>query len=425
MGKVYPILDSCRILLESLSLTVESTPFDLSSLELQPYIWLVGFQIVGRYNRLEIDETVYDDSDCPPRTHPIGKIKMMEGKDRHVIMVPEWTIEGITDVKFGHRNIRQSMIPDDTVNLEVINVEGIRPFRRWIGDLDPIPYWYQDYDWYCGPPQPQNPWPKERVEGKSIAAMGCYVALLLQQDTTDDRALEVARFLVRELNSGLNTMMSEYSGGYSMWVNHPPGYPPGTPPGFSDPPRLYLRDDVTALRVEVNTKVEEELAGPIDLPGPTHDEVIGMKGWYFDSEDLIYDSDVVVEETSQKVIYTKPFEHEWTKSFTYPFGVTPIDIDFTWKLKGKAIAERIKLDDCVIATAAFGSELDPHLPVLRGWRDRNQRSSPLIRGLVRLYYRISPPFARIVARSHHLRWIIRGCLRPIVDFIRRRNHSTL
>jgi len=69
---------------------------------------------------------------------------------------------------------------------------------------------------------------------------------------------------------------------------------------------------------------------------------------------------------------------------------------------------------CFIATAAFGSDLDSHVHVLREFRDRHLSTNVVGRALVRMYYRASPPLAAIIARHESLRAATRFLLRPVV-----------
>jgi len=69
---------------------------------------------------------------------------------------------------------------------------------------------------------------------------------------------------------------------------------------------------------------------------------------------------------------------------------------------------------CFIATAAYGSALEPHVVVLRQFRDRFLLTNPAGRLLVRGYYACSPPAARLIARHEGLRAAVRVLLLPLV-----------
>lgn len=70
--------------------------------------------------------------------------------------------------------------------------------------------------------------------------------------------------------------------------------------------------------------------------------------------------------------------------------------------------------DCFIATAAFGSFLDPHVVTLRLFRDHYLLSNTLGQWFVEQYYTYSPSIANFVRESEILRWCIRLLLLPIV-----------
>lgn len=69
---------------------------------------------------------------------------------------------------------------------------------------------------------------------------------------------------------------------------------------------------------------------------------------------------------------------------------------------------------CFIATAAYGSYMDPHVYTLRQFRDRVLKQTVYGRKFVDLYYRYSPPVADVIAKNELLKLIVRGLLTPIV-----------
>jgi hypothetical protein len=69
---------------------------------------------------------------------------------------------------------------------------------------------------------------------------------------------------------------------------------------------------------------------------------------------------------------------------------------------------------CFIATAAYGSYLDPHVATLRAFRDRYLLGNAPGRAFVAWYYRVSPPAAAIIRRHALLRASVRAVLTPLV-----------
>jgi uncharacterized repeat protein (TIGR01451 family) len=69
---------------------------------------------------------------------------------------------------------------------------------------------------------------------------------------------------------------------------------------------------------------------------------------------------------------------------------------------------------CFIATAAYGSPLEPHVQALREFRDRYLQHSALGRAFIRFYYRHSPPIAAVIAKHDWLQFLVRMLLTPLV-----------
>jgi uncharacterized repeat protein (TIGR01451 family) len=69
---------------------------------------------------------------------------------------------------------------------------------------------------------------------------------------------------------------------------------------------------------------------------------------------------------------------------------------------------------CFIATAAYGSALEPHVVALREFRDRYLQRVSFGRAIIRYYYQHSPPVAAVIARHESLRFLARMLLTPLI-----------
>jgi alpha-tubulin suppressor-like RCC1 family protein len=84
--------------------------------------------------------------------------------------------------------------------------------------------------------------------------------------------------------------------------------------------------------------------------------------------------------------------------------------NYTWTFT----TETKKKGFCFIATAAYGSSLEPHVAALRAFRDTCLMTNRAGRSFVDFYYRCSPPLANLIARHPALRTITRCALTPLV-----------
>ena len=73
---------------------------------------------------------------------------------------------------------------------------------------------------------------------------------------------------------------------------------------------------------------------------------------------------------------------------------------------------------CFIATAAYGSYLEPHVMVLRHFRDEVLLQSVAGTAFVKFYYRYSPPIADFIAEHAILRMMMRVALTPLIFVVK-------
>ncbi|OQX53734.1 MAG: hypothetical protein B5M53_06585 [Candidatus Cloacimonas sp. 4484_209] len=94
------------------------------------------------------------------------------------------------------------------------------------------------------------------------------------------------------------------------------------------------------------------------------------------------------------------------------FGIVPLVIT-------KEV-EKEKRRWCFIATAAYGTPFVDEIDVLRYWRDNTLCNSSSGRRFMDLYYKISPPIAKVISKSSVLRAFMRFLLKPIIVILKRR-----
>jgi hypothetical protein len=76
------------------------------------------------------------------------------------------------------------------------------------------------------------------------------------------------------------------------------------------------------------------------------------------------------------------------------------------------------LSGCFVATAAYGSQLEPEVATLRRFRDRYLMDNPLGQVLVASYYAMSPPLAGVIAQNEPLRELAQQALAPVVQAVK-------
>jgi hypothetical protein len=70
--------------------------------------------------------------------------------------------------------------------------------------------------------------------------------------------------------------------------------------------------------------------------------------------------------------------------------------------------------NCFIATAAYGSCMEPHVMILKDFRDTYLIPCALGRTFVRIYYKYSPQLAQFISRHDMLKAVVRISILPLV-----------
>lgn len=77
--------------------------------------------------------------------------------------------------------------------------------------------------------------------------------------------------------------------------------------------------------------------------------------------------------------------------------------------------EHRSTEGCFIATAAYGSDMEPHVETLRNFRDSILLTNEIGTTLVHTYYKISPPIADAISENNLAKALVRSTLKPIID----------
>jgi uncharacterized protein YjdB len=94
---------------------------------------------------------------------------------------------------------------------------------------------------------------------------------------------------------------------------------------------------------------------------------------------------------------------EGTTKLRVTYGDKTVEVDI-----------RVKIDECFIATAAYGSKFQSSVVVLRQFRDQHLLTNKIGSAFVNFYYKNSPPVANFIAHNESLKTIVRVLLVPFV-----------
>ena len=141
--------------------------------------------------------------------------------------------------------------------------------------------------------------------------------------------------------------------------------------------------------------------------------------WDFDGNGTV---DAVTTSSPALYSYTAPGEYNPVVRVTDNQGATAtaattVDVPTASVNPGASVGESSVAGaggGCFIATAAYGSYLEPEVMVLRSFRDTVLLGNPIGASFVDLYYRLSPPVADFIARHETLKVAARYALTPII-----------
>ena len=151
---------------------------------------------------------------------------------------------------------------------------------------------------------------------------------------------------------------------------------------------------------------------------------------YYGTQSLDYDFVIDVGDTTYHTIRGLEPETRYYLALT-AYDISYNESDFSWEVSGVSKEEQPtptpyyeyeEIDSeegysewgCFIATASFGSYLNPHGKVLRDFRDALLIPNSLGRKCVRFYYQYSPRIAKQMGKYGSLRFLSRQALLPLI-----------
>jgi len=126
----------------------------------------------------------------------------------------------------------------------------------------------------------------------------------------------------------------------------------------------------------------------------------GLTSITFNSETTVIDDSEYTIPAETKIIgYDPSTAKEYATKYSRTFEV---------------IGSTQPIDECFIATAAFGSKFEPAVVLLRHFRDQFLLTNKLGTAFVKFYYHNSPPIADYIAHSEPLKALVRTLLMPVI-----------
>jgi hypothetical protein len=139
-------------------------------------------------------------------------------------------------------------------------------------------------------------------------------------------------------------------------------------------------------------------------------------GWDAASKQIIFVSNgdtLIITIDSLKYSFNG-VEYDLPGPATIYNGRTLIPIKTVVEAFGGTFRVDTPVDECFIATAAFGSKFNWPVMLLRNFRDKCLLTNDPGKAFVAFYYRSSPPIAEFIAGNEPLKLLVRCLLAPLV-----------
>ena len=124
------------------------------------------------------------------------------------------------------------------------------------------------------------------------------------------------------------------------------------------------------------------------------------------------------EGETQTFLYETSWAEEPTSDYTVAWEFSIIDDALLDPAEPNTVSGSwtgtVTEEGCFIATAAYGSYLDPHVQSLCMFRDETLMRTRIGRKVVSLYYELSPPIAHYIAQSEFRKKVMRIVLIPVI-----------
>ncbi len=139
------------------------------------------------------------------------------------------------------------------------------------------------------------------------------------------------------------------------------------------------------------------------------------------SEKLFNDGKFGMEIGDRLLVYRKHYINANTISFLVNGKTAVLMEDFDWTTASGKLSQIIlvvdEIDECFIATAAFGSKFTWPVALLRHFRDQYLLTNTIGTAFVDFYYRHSPPIAAYITTSELLKGLVRMLLLPLIALV--------